>query len=383
MRAIAVLCVVLVHVTTINGFTDSVPDRLLLHMNIGVTIFFLISGFLLYRPFIAHRNGGPGAPAVGDYAKRRLLRILPAYWLVLTVVLLIPGIAANTDGRWLAQYALVFTLSDSGGWACGGCGLSQTWSLVVEASFYAALPLYVLAADRLARGRSTRGWLRLELGLLGALALASIVLHFFLYDGFPPAIVGGSLLSFGLWFCLGMGLAAISVALDGREPGSLRAAGARVATTGLWATAIVLYVVLSLALPATPFLTDAGQQLAAFAGFGIVALLLMIPPALLGSERGLPHAVLSWRPLSWLGLVSYGVFLWHIVVIRGLIEIDVTWSRPALLIATLAITTAIAAASYYAVERPLLRLKYRRPRQPRGAGTGTGGAAAPAGAGPG
>lgn len=359
MRAVAVLCVVLVHVSTISGSSDSIADRLLLHMNIGVTIFFLISGFLLYRPLIAHRTGGPEAPPLADYVRRRLLRILPAYWLVLTVVILIPGIDANSDGHWLAQYALVFTLSDSGGWACANCGLSQSWSLVVEVTFYAALPLYALAAERLARGRSTGAWLRLELLLLAGLAFASIMLHFVVYDGFPPALVGGSLLSFGLWFCLGLGLAVVSVALSGREPAPRRSRAARAAPTILWGAAAALYVALSLILPATPFLVEVDQQLLAFVGFGLVALLLLIPSTLLGHTQGLPRTVLSWRPVAWLGLISYGVFLWHIAVIRGLIEVDPTWSLPGLLLATLAITVPVAAASYYVLERPILRLKYR------------------------
>ena len=90
MRAIAVLSVVLVH-TTVGARDLAIVGPLLAHLNIGVTIFFLISGFLLYRPFIAHRGGGAAAPPVVQYAKRRLLRIYPAYWLVLTVLVIVPG----------------------------------------------------------------------------------------------------------------------------------------------------------------------------------------------------------------------------------------------------------------------------------------------------
>ena len=57
-----------------------------------MTIFFLISGFLLYGRSSPNRAGGAAAPAIGDYAKRRLLRILPAYWLVLAVLIVIPGL---------------------------------------------------------------------------------------------------------------------------------------------------------------------------------------------------------------------------------------------------------------------------------------------------
>ena len=83
MRALAVICVVAVHTISESAFDSSLVDRLVLHLNIGVTIFFVISGFLLYRPFIASRTTGADAPRLRDYARRRVLRILPAYWLVL------------------------------------------------------------------------------------------------------------------------------------------------------------------------------------------------------------------------------------------------------------------------------------------------------------
>jgi peptidoglycan/LPS O-acetylase OafA/YrhL len=101
MRAVAVLAVVVVHSAVFgDALGSSLGGRLLAHLNVGVAIFFLISGFLLYRPFIAHRTGGPEAPAVRDYAKRRFLRIYPAYWLVLTVLVVVPGLTGVVGGGW-------------------------------------------------------------------------------------------------------------------------------------------------------------------------------------------------------------------------------------------------------------------------------------------
>jgi Predicted acyltransferases len=71
MRAIAALSVLLVHVAGASGAADpSLSGRLLAHLNVGVTIFFVISGFLLYRPFIAERGGGAAPPRVASFAKR-------------------------------------------------------------------------------------------------------------------------------------------------------------------------------------------------------------------------------------------------------------------------------------------------------------------------
>lgn len=97
VRAIAVLCVVVVHAAVFgHALGPSLGGRLLAHLNVGVTIFFLVSGFLLYRPFVAHRVGDAFAPSVRQYAKRRLLRIFPAYWLVLTVLILVRARRAST-----------------------------------------------------------------------------------------------------------------------------------------------------------------------------------------------------------------------------------------------------------------------------------------------
>ncbi len=363
MRAVAVLCVVVLHVTTYGGVEDTIGDRLLVHLNLGVTIFFLISGFLLYRPFIAHRTGGPAAPRVGDYFRRRALRIFPAYWLVVTFVILVPGLTATADGRWIEQYGLVFSLSSSGGWTCADCVLTQTWSLVVELTFYVTLPLYVLVADRLAKGRPRRSWVPLELGLLTLLALASIVLHFVVYDARPPSLVGGSLLSFGLWFALGMGLAVASVAIEGhgRKARRLLPAGS---SGVLWIAAFGVYLILALVLPASPVIFDRGDQLLAFSGLALVALLLLAPAITTDREAGAPGRVLAAGPVAWIGLVSYGVFLWHVLVLRVLTDSIENWSYAPLLAATIAISVAIAAASYYVLERPILRFKYRRREPP-------------------
>ena len=91
-----------------------------------MTIFFLLSGFLLYRPFIAHRAGGPPPPGFGDYGRRRVLRIIPAYWLVVTALILIPNVDA-TRGSILSQYAFTYTIDDGrGGTATTDAGVFVT-----------------------------------------------------------------------------------------------------------------------------------------------------------------------------------------------------------------------------------------------------------------
>jgi peptidoglycan/LPS O-acetylase OafA/YrhL len=362
MRALAVLGVVGVHTASAGGaVSGSIGGRLLAHLGLGVTVFFLISGFLLYRPFIAHRAAGAAAPRVTDYFKRRILRIYPAYWLVLTVLVIVPGVTGVIDGHWWPMYALVHTLPVFDGRRCieapTSCGLAQTWSLVVELTFYLVLPLYAMAMAALTRRTGLRGWMLAELVVLSVLSALSVVLQYVVLDPLPRWF-GTSVAGYVLWFALGMGLAVASVGFGAAErpPWVLRLVAAR---PGLvWGLAAAGYALLCARLPPTSVLFVRSDQLDSA---GIAALLLA--PAVFADRPGLlPHRLLAHRVVAWLGLVSYGIFLWHYAVTLELGSYGAGASFPVVLTGTLAITLPIAAASYYLVERPLLRLKYRRLR---------------------
>ena len=360
LRAIAVAAIVVVHVTLFSGALDTggLTGHVLARMNIGVAIFFLVSGFLLYRPFIAHRVGGASAPAVLEYAKRRFLRIYPAYWVVFTVLVILPGVGAVPDHGPFAGYALLHTLPiDTGGGCAGDCGLIQTWSLVVEVTFYAALPLYVLVANRLARGRAASTWMRNELIALVALATIATVAKFAIVDGGSPWM-NGSVLGYVYWFALGMGLAVLSVGLEARrrQPALVSLVVERPLLP--WAAAAASYLALSLWLPV--ILETAAQRLILTVAFGAIAALVLLPAVFGDGAGGLPRRVLANPVVAWVGLVSYGIFLWHLFFARELGEAGGGFFE--VLAGTALASTACAAASYYLVERPTLRLKYRRLR---------------------
>ena len=364
MRAIAVLSVVVVHanVASSGPIGTSTADRFLSHLNIGVTIFFVISGFLLYRPFIAHRGGGPQAPAVHDYAKRRFLRIYPAYWLILTVLTVLPGLTGVFAGDWWQQYAILDTLPVHNGVGCSAaateCGLAQTWSLVVEVTFYAALPLYALLAARLLRGLARSAWLRAELLLLCALSALSLIVTLTDLTPISSPWIDASVLGFVYWFALGMGLAVVSVALGGRwrEGRISRLVGARPELP--WLLAAGIYVGMAMWLPKTPFLFDREDLLVGHLSFGVIATLLILPAVIGDDAGGLPRRLLANPVVAWIGLISYGIFLWHYVVT---LQFDgENTSLLLILPVVLAISIPCAAASYYLLERPVLRLKYRR-----------------------
>jgi peptidoglycan/LPS O-acetylase OafA/YrhL len=87
LRAIAAVSVLLLHTAWTSGFTSrSSLGIYTSRLEIGVSVFFLISGFLLYRPFAVSHFVGRDQPDAGRFWVRRLLRIVPAYWLALTVL---------------------------------------------------------------------------------------------------------------------------------------------------------------------------------------------------------------------------------------------------------------------------------------------------------
>src|SRR4029077_13629049 len=90
LRALAALAIVALHVTSATGaVTATGAGRYFARLDVGVTIFFVISGFLLYRPFVrAHLNAN-GVIALGSFWWRRALRIFPAYWVALTAAILL------------------------------------------------------------------------------------------------------------------------------------------------------------------------------------------------------------------------------------------------------------------------------------------------------
>ncbi|MGI8580009.1 MAG: acyltransferase family protein [Solirubrobacteraceae bacterium] len=362
MRALAALTVLALHVTVFSSPGSAPAVHVLAHLNVGVTVFFLISGFLLYRPFIAHRAGGAPAAPVRRYAWRRILRIFPAYWLVLTLLTVLPGFSGVTGGHWLSQYALLDSLALGSGncvEALNKCGLAHTWSLGVEVGFYALLPLFALVAERLARRRSGAGWVRRELGILALLSLISILLHLRSSGSGVTGVITGTLLGYWLWFAAGMALAVLSV---GARHGARASAWMRLVVERPWVpwvAALAVYGLLSALLPPTPFLFSHFDQTVTYVGFALVAALLMAPAVFGDRAGGMPRRFLAQPVMAWLGLVSYGIFLWHYAVVLRLGVPGSGLGFWPLLGATVAIAVACATLSYYGLERPLLRLKNR------------------------
>jgi peptidoglycan/LPS O-acetylase OafA/YrhL len=373
LRGLAALAIVFTHVGLGSGANfNAVYGALLARMDVGVTLFFVLSGFLLYRPFVAARVENRAPIRLRDYARRRVLRIVPAYWLALTVLAIWPGLTF-TGPHWV-YYA--FLQNYDFYWVLGGIG--QAWSLAIEASFYVLLPFYALALGALTRRFAPRRTVAVEVTVLAVLSGASIVLRWYIHHTTNSTVLLFTILCTFFWFALGMGLAVASAAWHGREHQPAVVRLVERAPTLIWAAAIGLFCLMSwtYGLPRGLVQTPSGIQfLGEHVTYGAVSFLLVLP-AVWGDRRGgLPRHFLRLRVIAWLGLISYGLFLWHGRFTQFFIEKGAGGWLPQLgsgfvvmLVLVLACSLACAAASYYLVERPILRYKdgFRRRRPESG-----------------
>jgi peptidoglycan/LPS O-acetylase OafA/YrhL len=379
-----VLFVLVFHVTSITGEVNrpTIGDLFAILGNEGLILFFMISGFLLYRPYaLAHRTGRR-SPELGRYARRRVLRIVPAYWLALTLLAVFPGVNGVFSGQWWRYYLFLPGYSAH----TVSTGIPTAWTLTVEVSFYILLPLWALLIAALARSR--KSWLRWELGGLAVLAVVAIGVQIAASRLLVSDVVATTLLGESVWFALGMALAVASVSVQERAQPP-RAVSLIADRSGLcWLGALACLIATAVVLhPGGLFniieslhtKQPVARTLAAIVLSAGVGTLLMLPAVFGAQAGGVPRRILAWRPMLGLGLISYGVYLYHLTIAEwigesgdpahfsasglGLATHAGHLLTLALLAATFAATVVIATVSYRYVELPFLRLK--EPRRAR------------------
>jgi peptidoglycan/LPS O-acetylase OafA/YrhL len=361
LRAIAALAVVGIHVGHHSGVNvEAAWGAFTSHLNVGVTLFFLITGFLLYRPWAVALLAGAEGPSIARYAKRRVLRIVPGYWVALTLLALWPGLRGVFGPDWWVYYGFAQSLRFDWTWS----GLTPAWSLSVEAHYYALLPLYAAGVARLASGRSGRTRLRIGTAALAGLAGFGVAFCYAVAR-WQWLNLATSLPGLLLWFSAGMALALASAACAGREH-EVRALRFVATHPGAcWTLAAALYALLCLT-PGIPRALSGDAytpvlRVAEHVIYAAVSLLVMLP-AVFGSDAGgLPRRVLGARLLSRIGVVSYGVFLWHLPLIeemqrRGLDGLVPGWPFLSLGVLILPVAIACGFLSYTLIERPAMQL---------------------------
>ena len=369
LRAIAALSIVGYHVSH-----NLSPNRwfapLLWELKAGVTVFFVISGALLYLPYARSMRDRRELPDWRAYVRRRAVRILPGYWVALTVVAIAP-LGSRVIGADIWTYYGLSQIYDPQT-VVGGLG--QAWSLCVEVSFYALLPVFAVFTARCAGAVSARRPLKVQIGLIAALGSASLAARGLLagtwttsvHDyGRPLMVALPGLLD---WFAIGMLLAVLAAELEAGR------GWRRLDRLARWSGCC-------LPLAAVMFLVGAPRQggdiflpwyglfthLAIGLGSGLLVLAVIVSPA--GREAPWPVRLLRGRVLGWVGTISYGIYLWHVAVLelikRALGPASASADLGAVLLMWLAVTAGalvLGAASWYLVERPAQR--FLRPTRP-------------------
>lgn len=372
-RAVGALAVMTTHTAfwagayTSHGIWGSVLARL----DVGVPIFFVLSGFLLSRTWFARYDAGMPSPATGWYLWKRVLRIYPVY--LLTLVLALTLIHQPTPvgwSRWLTNLSLI----DIYVHPSLPAGLTQMWSLATEVAFYLVLPL--LMAALLGRGRKVEagGATGLPTARI-AVGLSAIVVLNLVWDlrlSFHLIHVGGSnvvvwLPSLAMWFAVGIGLAAAHVRLtDGSAPSAplqlLRTVGSAPGACYATAAGLLLCAATPLAGPTMLASPTAGQTATKHVLYAAIGGLIILPGVF--APRGSSYArVFGHRSFRHLGLISYSIFCLHLPVLHFVMLATGYrlfeghgWQIFGL---TLVLTLGVSEAAYRCVELPAQRFRGR------------------------
>lgn len=347
LRALAVLAVVLYHADL-----GVVPGGFL-----GVSTFFTLSGFLITALMLAEHHRSATVSLRGFW-ERRLRRLMPA---ALTVIALITvaSIWLADSTQWLrlrpdalastfyvANWRFVLAGDDYGAMFQSPSPFTHFWSLAIEEQFYMVLPLLVLGVLTLARGSR-----RLLTVVFVVLSGASILwANWLASSGAPtdrlyfgtdvrlPELLVGSLLA--LWW------------MRGDKPLAPRTRGFVV-----WSGPVALA-----ALVVSWRIVEVGDGFLYRGGFALYSLLTAMVVVSAMVPAGPVHRLLSWKPLVWVGVLSYAVYLFHYPILVWLQQhsrLD-GWTRLGL---ALVLTLVAAVVSGRVIEMPVR--KGRRFRQGR------------------
>jgi peptidoglycan/LPS O-acetylase OafA/YrhL len=319
---------------------------------LGVDIFFVLSGFLITDLLIA-RYDRTGRLHLADFWTRRARRLLPALAVMLVVVTAAAAVIEPVQEASL-RLALLAAATYTSNWyqilhhvsyfaAISQAGapppFDHLWSLAIEEQFYLVWPLIVwFVIVRLDARR-----VRVTCALTGAAVSALVMAIHYTPGGDPSAVYYGT----GTHASALLIGAALALAWPLRRLAAIPAAHARRLDMAGIAGLVVLAWAVGHFSGSDPVVYPVGLLLAALAAAGLVAA---------AAGHGVIAALTSIRPLRWVGVRSYGIYLWHWPVIAlGTALAGPGASSPWLWLIETGVTIALASASWRFIETPIMR----------------------------
>ncbi len=335
-------------------------------LDLALATFFVLSGYLIARPFLRSFVLDTKRPSARRFTRNRVLRIVPAFYLIAALVLLRFGLdgaisptpdnpsgTAPASAWW--QVVSVFTFTQSYTTGSATLPIGQAWSLDVEVAFYAAIPIAAAIAYRLgSRLRTPVVRARAALAFVGGLFLVSIWLRQH-NDNTLATLASPPLIIYA--FLPGVALAiaepwAVGVFRDNAR----RARRFAIAAVGLAFTAYVLYAAWDFNVETTQIHHALGRRSLMSALFGM-ALLAALIALQLGGNKVPRFADNRWW--NWLGERSYAFYLLHVWIIFEVINLVGADAGTETLVAAMIligfpVTCLLSALSWKFVERPFL-----------------------------
>ncbi|MDQ3155611.1 MAG: acyltransferase [Actinomycetota bacterium] len=358
LRAVASIAVVGTHAAFWTGkYSTSTTGLFWARLDFGVALFFALSGFLLFRPWIRSALHQSSVPRVGRYAWNRALRILPAYWIAVVLAFLVLDSPTGAGAEGLTRH---LTLTQIYGSDQLHAGLTQGWSLAVEAAFYLVLPLLGWFAVRVV----CRNQWRPErlLGFLAGLGLLNVGYLVGIHHAEGISLSSTMWLPAHLsWFAGGMALAVVvTAAQEGRSWARRTLGYAEVSPVAIWVLAIGFFILTCTPAAGQASLAPdtAGTAVTRNLLYACAAVFLMAP--LVTQRTNLVQKALSRPTMQWLGLVSYELFLIHVMILEfAMYLLGYPIFNGSVVFAfalTLLLSLPAAWLLYRALDRPLRRL---------------------------
>jgi peptidoglycan/LPS O-acetylase OafA/YrhL len=361
LRGFSTILIVVYHTSFVSGYTVEHADSIgayIDRLNIGVAIFFVLSGFLIFRPFAHSLIHGSPLPKTRNYYLKRAARILPGYWLALFVLAGLDALTIVNTSGFIRNVFIVHSFTEHNVFT----GIRQAWTLAIEMSFYVVVPAFAYVFVRQTKRRNGPVVVSTLLKALSFLFLGAYAFRLFIHQ-----IDFWFLDTAHIWLpshmdtlALGMGLAVL-VEAPASAKTLLKVKNFIANHTGSFVVCSVFVWLISaninmaIGLNRTEFHIDLlGHFL-----YGIASVLL-VAPFCVDSQALLVKAV-SFRLFTWLGTISYGIYLWHMAFLGGNFAekyMPYTENDGQVLLRFLVVlpaSIAIASLSYYVLERPIMR----------------------------